>query len=292
MTSTRCASSRGRCRGLACGQWRRLRAPLAPRRCAAARRGARGTYTPGKDAWAAAGDDGGAGRELVLADLAFEAELVQRRLHHGYRGCHLLEVDEPEAGVVGGWQEGRGRPAGAAVAVAPGNAAQVDGIEQKRAHIDVLAVRGGGDLLGDLTLGRAGRPPYHAGLAGLDEESEGLGELAGAERVVGGDGVGIGHGGLRSNGCRRRTRTARSAGSPRRGPRSTPGVGVHGAGRRSGGRCSGGQPLFRAAPATTAPARQPTRMRPVQAPERPAGSPSRSCRRSSIQSRPRTFPPS
>ncbi len=38
----------------------------------------------------------------------------------------------------------------------------------------------------------------------------GLGELAGAQRVVGGDGVGVCHGGLRANGCRGRSASGRS----------------------------------------------------------------------------------
>ena len=77
--------------------------------------------------------------------------------------------------------------------VAPRDAAQVDGVEQERADVDIPAAGIGGDLLGDHRFGGAGRSPYQRRLAGLDQEREGGGELAGAQRVVGGDGVGIGH---------------------------------------------------------------------------------------------------
>ena len=68
--------------------------------------------------------------------------------------------------------------------VAPGDAAQVHGVEQQRPHVDVLAVRGRGDLLGDLAFGGPGRSPDNGRLAGLDQEGERLGEIARAERVV------------------------------------------------------------------------------------------------------------
>ena len=111
---------------------------------------------------------------------------------------------------VGGRKAGGAQRAGPVGAVAPGDAAQIDGVKQERADVDVLAVSGGGDLLGDLTLGAAGRSPDHGRLPGLDEERQGVGKLARAERVVGGDGVGVGHGGLRANGCRGRSASGRS----------------------------------------------------------------------------------
>ena len=97
-------------------------------------------------------------------------------------------------GIVGGRQEGRRRPAGAVGAVAPRDAAQVHGVEEERPDVDIPAAGVGGDLLGDGALGAARSSPQDHGLAGLDQEREGGGELARAQRVVGGDGVGIGHG--------------------------------------------------------------------------------------------------
>ena len=71
--------------------------------------------------------------------LAFEGELVERGLDHRHAGRQLFEVDEPEAGVTGRRQEHRRRPAGAVGGVAPGNAAQVHGVEQKRPDVDIFA---------------------------------------------------------------------------------------------------------------------------------------------------------
>ena len=84
----------------------------------------------------AAGDERGALGQRVLADLAFERELIERRLHHRHTGRKLFEVDEPEAGIVGRRQEHRRRPAGAVGGVAPGDAAQIDGVEQERPDVD------------------------------------------------------------------------------------------------------------------------------------------------------------
>ena len=75
-----------------------------------------------------------------------------------------------------------------------GDAAQVHGVEEERPNVDILAAGVGGDLLGDGALGAARSSPQDHRLAGLDQEREGGGEFARAERVVGGDGVGIGHG--------------------------------------------------------------------------------------------------
>ena len=82
------------------------------------------------------------------------------------------------AGIVGGRKEGRRRPAGSVGAVAPRDAAQIDGVEQERADIDILAAGIGGNLPGDHRFGGAGRAPYQAGLAGLDQEREGGGKFA------------------------------------------------------------------------------------------------------------------
>ena len=87
-------------------------------------------------------------------------------------------------------QEHRRRPSGAAVLVAPGDAAQIDDVEQKRPDVDIPAGGGRGHLPDEHRLGRPGRTPDHGRLAGLDEEGEHLGELARAQRVVGGDGLG------------------------------------------------------------------------------------------------------
>ena len=142
----------------------------------------------------AAGDERRALGELVFADLAFERELIERRLHHRDAGGQLFEVDEPEAGVVGRRQEHRRRPAGAVGGVAPGDAAQIDGVEQERPDVDIFAAAVCRDLLRDHRFGAAGRPPDHGRLAGFDQEGEGRGELARAERVVRGNGCGLGHG--------------------------------------------------------------------------------------------------
>ena len=191
----------------------------------------------------AAGDERGALGELVLAALTIENELVQRGLDHGRRGRELLEVDEePLVGVRGG-QERRGRPAGALVEQlgdrlvalddgghvggdalvaallqddldqhalqhvqrAPGDAAQIHGVEQQCAHVDVEAPEGRGDLPDDVALGGAGRAPDHDRLPGFDKDLEGGGELARPKRVVGGDGVGVGHGRLLNAGETART---------------------------------------------------------------------------------------
>ena len=60
----------------------------------------------------AAGDEGGAGGQLVFADAAVVDELVEGRLHHREGGWQLLEVDEEAAGVVGRRQEFGERPSG------------------------------------------------------------------------------------------------------------------------------------------------------------------------------------
>ena len=107
----------------------------------------------------AAGDQRGALRQLVFAYLAVEHELVEGGLHHRHGRGQLLQVDEPAAGIAGGRQEGRRRPAGAAVRVAPGDAAQVDGVEQQRAHVDIAARGPGRGLLGERALGRSPERP-------------------------------------------------------------------------------------------------------------------------------------
>ena len=141
----------------------------------------------------AAGDERGALGERVFADLAFERELIERRLHHRHAGRQLFEVDEPEAGIVGRRQEDRRRPAGAVGGVAPGDAAQVHGVEQERPDVDILAVAGRRDLLGDHRLGGPRPTPQHGRLAGFDEKGEGRGDFARTERVVRRDGCGLGH---------------------------------------------------------------------------------------------------
>ena len=126
----------------------------------------------------AAGDERRAFGQRVLADLAFERELIERRLYHRHAGRQLFEVDEPEAGVVGRRQEHRWRPAGAVGGVTPGDAAQIDGIEQERPDVHIFAAAVRRDLLGDHRFGAAGRSPDHGRLTGFDEKGEGRGELA------------------------------------------------------------------------------------------------------------------
>ena len=158
-------------------------------------RGRHAVHHPAVGFAVAAGDQRGALGEFVFPDLAVEHQLIKRRLHHRHRRRQLLQVDEPAAGIVRGWQEGGRRPAGAGGAVAPRDAAQVHGVEEERPEdVDILPGGVGGDLLGDGALGAARSSPQDHRLAGLDQEREGGGELARAERVVGGDGVGIGHG--------------------------------------------------------------------------------------------------
>ena len=150
----------------------------------------------------AAGDQRRAFGQLVLAAFAVEHQLIKSGLDHGQGGGQLFQVDEPAAGIVRWRQEGGRRPAGAVGAVAPGDAAQVDGIEQQRADVDVFAAGGGCDLLGDVRFGAAGRGPHHGRLAGLHQQGQGLGKLARAQRVVGGDGIAVGHNGLQTRGNR------------------------------------------------------------------------------------------
>ena len=141
----------------------------------------------------AAGDQRGAFRQFVLAHLAVEHQLVKGGLHHRHGRGQLLQVDEPAAGIAGGRQEGRRRPAGAAIGVAPGDAPEIDGVQQQRAHVEILAACAGGDLLRERALGAAWGTPKNSRLTGLDQQRQGRRELARAQRVVGGNGVGIGH---------------------------------------------------------------------------------------------------
>ena len=101
----------------------------------------------------------------------------------------LLEVDEQAVGVVGPRQKGRRRPARAVGAVAPGDASEINGVEQQRPHVHVPAAAGTGDLPGDLAFGGSGWPSDDHRLAGLvDQESEDFNKLARAqERVVRGN---------------------------------------------------------------------------------------------------------
>ena len=157
---------------------------------------------------------------LVLADLAFEGELVKRRLYHRHTGRQLFEVDEPEAGVTGRRQEHRRRPAGAVGGVTPGDAAQVHGVEQERPDVDIFAATVCRDLLCDHRFCRAGRPPDHSRLTGFDEKGEGRGELARAERVIRGDSCGLGHGQDSGMAGRRRGHPPGARPSPGPGPSS------------------------------------------------------------------------
>ena len=231
----------------------------------------------------AAGNQRRALGQRVLADAAVENELVQRRLDHRHRGRELLEVDEELLVGVRGGQERRGRPAGAlveelrdrfvalderghvrrdAVGVtllddnlgqhalqhvhrAPGDAAQVHGVEQQRAHVDVEAPESRGDLPGDVALGAAGRAPHYAGLARLDQQREGVRKLARAQRVVRGDGGGLGHGGAPNGGGTARTPSGTP--EPRFGP-SRPSVSCRRSGERTGRFEAGGEAAFRRPP--------------------------------------------
>ena len=141
----------------------------------------------------AAGDQRGALGQFVFAHPAVEHQLVERGLHHRHGRGQFLQIDEPAAGIVTGRQEGRRCPAGAVRAVPPGNAAQVHGIEQQGAHIDIAAPGLRGDLLGERALGTTRGAPQHHRLSGFDQQRQRCGQLARAERVVGGDRQGIGH---------------------------------------------------------------------------------------------------
>ena len=142
----------------------------------------------------AAGDQRGALGEFVLAAFAVEHELVQGRLHHRQSRGQFLQVDQPAAVRVRRRQEGRRRPARAVGAVAPRDAAQIDRVQQQGADIDILAAGLRRNLLGDLTFGAPWGTPDHYRLAGLDQQRQGAGEFARAQRVIGGDGIGVGHG--------------------------------------------------------------------------------------------------
>ena len=158
----------------------------------------------------AAGDQRRAFGQLVLAAFAVEHQLIKSGLDHRHGGGQFFQVDEPTAGIIRRRQEGGRRPAGAVGAVAPGDAAQVDGIEQQRADVDIFAAGGGRDLLGDVRFGTAGWAPDDHWLSGLDQQRQGLGKLARAQRVVGGDGIGVGHWELRTKGSRGRNVSRRS----------------------------------------------------------------------------------
>ena len=146
----------------------------------------------------AAGDQRGALGEFVLAAFAVEHELIERGLHHRQGRGQFLQVDQPASVRVRGRQESRRRPAGAVGAVAPRDAAQIDRVQQQGADIDILAAGLRRDLLGDLTLGAPWSTPDHHRLAGFDQQRQGAGEFARAQRVIGGDGVGLGHGMLQA----------------------------------------------------------------------------------------------
>ena len=146
----------------------------------------------------AAGDQRGALGEFVLAAFAVEHELVQGRLHHRQSRGQFLQIDQPAAVRIRRRQKGRRRPAGAVGAVTPRDAAQIDRVQQQGADIDILAAGLRRDLLGDLTFGAPWRTPYNHRLAGLDQQRQGAGEFARAQRVVGGDGIGLGHGMLQA----------------------------------------------------------------------------------------------
>ena len=146
----------------------------------------------------AAGDQRGAFGEFVLAALAVEHELIERGLHHRQGRGQFLQVDQPASVRVRGRQESRRRPAGAVGAVAPRDAAQIDGVQQQGADIDILTAGLRRDLLGDLTLGAPWSSPDHHRLTGFDQQRQCAGEFARAQRVVGGDGIGVGHGMLQA----------------------------------------------------------------------------------------------
>ena len=71
----------------------------------------------------AAGDQRGALGQFVFPALPLQEQLIQSRLDHRHRGRQLFQVDEPQAGIVRGREEDRGRPARAVGAVAPRDAA-------------------------------------------------------------------------------------------------------------------------------------------------------------------------
>ena len=172
----------------------------------------------------AAGDHCGAWRERVLPDLSLEAQLEHGDHHHGQRGGEFLEVDEVKRGAAGGGKEGRGRPAGAAVLVAPGNAAEIDGIQKGSADVHVLVAEAVRGLVRHLALAAARWAPDHAGLAGLDQDRKGLGELGGAEGVVRRNRLDIVHGG---SGSAMEGAPGRTGIVPRGPPAALRGAGLH-----------------------------------------------------------------
>ena len=86
----------------------------------------------------------------------------------------------------------------------------------------MLAVGRRGDLLDDHRLGRFGWPQDNAGLAGLDEKGEHGSKLAGAQRVVHGDGGRLGHGRAPNGGEEARMPSPDIRPSPNPKRRSTP----------------------------------------------------------------------
>ena len=109
--------------------------------------------------------------------------------------CYRWRVsDEPEAGVDGRRQKHRRRLAGAAIAVAPGDTAQIGGVEQERPDVVILAATVRPDLLRDDGFGGARGTRDHGRLTDFDEKGEGRGGFARAERAVHGNGCGMGNG--------------------------------------------------------------------------------------------------
>ena len=146
----------------------------------------------------AAGDQRGAFGEFVLAAFAVEHELVQGGLHHRQGRGQFLQVDQPASVRVRRRQESGRRPAGAVGAVAPRDAAQIDRVQQQGADIDIFTAGLRRDLLSDLTLGAPWSSPYNHRLSGFDQQRQGAGEFARAQRIIGGDGIGLGHGMLQA----------------------------------------------------------------------------------------------
>ena len=129
----------------------------------------------------AGGHHGPAGRQLVVAQLAVQHQLVRS----GLRGLssRVDFVEEQDAAAVGGQERGD-IPAGLADfgladlgLVDAGYTAQIDRIELAQAQVDHLDAELVGHLLDHLRLAHAGRAVQHDGLLGLDQVFEGLGHL-------------------------------------------------------------------------------------------------------------------
>ena len=157
----------------------------------------------------AAGDQRRAFGQLVLAAFAVEHQLIKSGLDHGQgEGSSSRLMSQRPGSSDGGRKEGDAQRVRSAPS-RQGMPRRSTGIEQQCADVDVFAAGGGRDLLSDVRFGAAGRSPDHSRLARFHQQSHRIGKLVRSQRVVGGDGIGVGHWELRTSGSRGRNASRR-----------------------------------------------------------------------------------